>query len=186
MSEPTPPRLASWVLACVLSERDRDAVLGDLAEEYALRLPESTRAAALLWYWRQVYESIPAILRTSARRGRWLSTCGLAVAIYLAAGALEFSATAAISAWLAPFPRLFTIVSLAVGLVTLVLGGYVANTVRPRTANVLATIVAVVVMTLMIAVPASVPLWYQLAFLIGGPVAAFAGGALCRRTRSTV
>ena len=54
----------------------------------------------------------------------------------------------------------------------------------PRAAaTALAVLVMLAVGVLMMAVPESVPLWYQLTFLVVGPVAALAGGTLCLRRR---
>lgn len=50
MSDPRPPRLAEWLLARALPERDRDAVLGDLDE--AMRGPDAPRWPRV-WYWLQ-------------------------------------------------------------------------------------------------------------------------------------
>jgi hypothetical protein len=186
MSEDLPPRLASRLLGCVLSERDREMVIGDLTEEYSLHLRLTTRTSARLWYWGQVCRSIPTLLRSSARHGRWLSTLGIALGIYVVAGVIEFFADAALSLLLAPDPRLNNVLSMIVGLLTLVLGGYLANWIRRGTANVLAAIVFMAVILLMVAVPDSVPLWYQFGFLIFGPLASSAGGALFHRAQRTV
>src|SRR5262249_43603542 len=81
-----PPRMGCWLLGCLLSERDREAVMGDLAEEYALRA-----RSASLWYWGQVYRSVPSILWRSARGGHWLPALSVAMGVYIAAGAAEFA-----------------------------------------------------------------------------------------------
>ena len=183
MSHPPPPRLATMLLAAVLSERDRDAVIGDLTEEYAAHAGRRTRQAACLWYWRQVVRSMPPLLRSSARRGRWVSTLGLASGLYILAGAFEFLAYAALLRLLAPDARMEHTLSLIVGLVSLAAGGSLANWMRPGTAKVLAVLVIAGVALLMATVPDSVPLWYQLAFLAGGPVVSLAGGSFIDRLR---
>ena len=62
-----PPRLAEWLMERSLAAGDRDAVLGDLAEEHAdLWSREGGRAAAR-WYWRQASRSFGPNL---ARRSR--------------------------------------------------------------------------------------------------------------------
>lgn len=186
MSENSPPPLATSLLRQVLSARDRDAVLGDLIEEYALQAGVTTDHSARLWYWRQVFASIPPLLWSAARHGRWLSTLSLALGIYIVAGLLEFLIDAAVSWALVPSAAMDDVLSLVVGLLTLALGGLVGNRVRPGTARVLGAIVLIGVALLMVTMPDSVPLWYQLAFLIFGPAASCAGGTLVSRTRGTV
>jgi predicted permease len=67
-----PPRLAEWLLECSLPDDadERDAVLGDLAEEHdAIAAAEGARLARR-WYWRQAARSVlPNIGRRVARRG---------------------------------------------------------------------------------------------------------------------
>ncbi len=53
-----PPRLAEWVLALVLPRRQRAEVLGDLAENYYLRVRHFGLRAARLWYVKQAV-SVP-------------------------------------------------------------------------------------------------------------------------------
>jgi hypothetical protein len=48
-----PPRLAETLLSKVVGSDDREAIMGDLAEEYGLRREASGVAAADRWYWRQ-------------------------------------------------------------------------------------------------------------------------------------
>ena len=66
-----PPRLAEWLLARSAHPADRNAMLGDLAEEYAARADASGPAAARRWYRRQVLDSlapnVAARLRPSRR-----------------------------------------------------------------------------------------------------------------------
>jgi len=58
----------------------------------------------------------------------------------------------------------------------MVLGGYLAAWIRPGAATALAGIVIITVAVLMATKSDSMPLWYQLAFLIAGPLASLAGG----------
>ena len=48
-----PPRSAAALLSTLLPAALRDAVVGDLAEEYDARVLSDGRAAAFRWYWRQ-------------------------------------------------------------------------------------------------------------------------------------
>jgi hypothetical protein len=97
---------------------------------------------------------------------------------YVAAGILEFVGETAISRLLAPGARAHAVLGLIVGLTTMALGGYFAARIRAGAATALAAIVMISVAILMVTQSDSAPLWYQLAFLIAGPLASFAGGTL--------
>ena len=56
--------------------------------------------------------------------------------------------------------------------------------IRPGAATVMAAIVMIVVAVLMMTRSGGASLWYGLAFLILGPLAALAGGPLCRGRRT--
>ena len=183
MTGPCAPRVATWLLACVLPASDRDAVLGDLVEEHAIRARIVAAPTAAVWFWKQVLGSIPSVLWMGIRRGAWLTTLGVAFGAYVVAGAIEFVGEVVIARLVGPDARAVPVLGAAFGLATIVLGGYVASRIRPRAATVLAAIVMLVVATLFVTVPDSAPLWYALTFLIGGPLAALAGGTLGRVRR---
>ena len=181
MSHHSPPPMATWLLERVLPEDDQDAILGDLIEEYELRARSATPRLASLWYWGQVCRSLPRMVSRSVSRGRWVPTLGIAIGAYITAGALELAGTVAISKVLSPHAPAYTFISLVVGLTTLALGGYCATWIRPGAGRVMAGIAMIVVAVLMMTMTGSAPLWYGFAFLILGPLATLAGGALCRR-----
>ena len=184
MSHHSRTPMATWLLERVLPERDREAILGDLIEEYELRARSTTPWMVSRWYWGQVCRSIPRMVWGSVSRGRWLPTLGVAVGAYIAAGALEFAGTMAISKLLTPDAPVYTVISLVVGLTTMVIGGYFATWIRPGAGTVMAGIVMIVVAVLMMTMSGSAPLSYGLAFLVFGPLAALAGGTLCRGRRT--
>ena len=184
MSHHSPSPMATWLLERVLPERDREAILGDLIEEYELRARSTTRWIVSRWYWGQVCRSIPRMVWGSVSRGRWLPTLGVAMGAYIAAGALELAGTVVISKLLTPDAPVFTVISLAVGLTTMVIGGYFATWIRPGAGTVMAGIVMIAVAVLMMTMSGRAPLWYGLAFLVFGPLAALAGGTLCRGRRT--
>jgi hypothetical protein len=177
------PSVATWLLGCFLPASYRGAILGDLVEEYEIRARSASRPAATRWFWRQVWCSIPPVLWLGIRRGAWLTTVGVAIGAYVVAGMIEFAGVAAIVRLLGPDAWALRALSALVGLGTIVMGGYFAARIRPGAATALAVIVLLVVVTLFVAVPESAPLWYGLTFLMVGPVAALAGGALCRIRR---
>lgn len=63
----TPPRLAERLVAWSAPEHDREAMLGDLAEELADRAVQRGRARAAAWYWRQALVSLAPNLRRPRR-----------------------------------------------------------------------------------------------------------------------
>ena len=68
---PRPPRSAEWLVEKTLppDPDEREAVLGDLAEEHAALAERDGRRAADRWYWRQAARSVgPNLLRRRARR----------------------------------------------------------------------------------------------------------------------
>jgi putative ABC transport system permease protein len=68
----TPPRLAEWIVERSLpaDPAERDAVLGDLAEEYAEQAARAGAGRAGAWYWRQTLTSIGPNLHRRLTRPR--------------------------------------------------------------------------------------------------------------------
>ena len=67
---PRPPRLSTWTLERSLRAHDRDAIAGDLAEEFSARATRDGVGAARRWYRRQVLRSIAPNLKSRAARSR--------------------------------------------------------------------------------------------------------------------
>ena len=64
-----PPRFASWLLASALAASDRDAVLGDLCEEFNTYIvPSRGAVGARWWYCLQVIRSIAPLFFRSWER----------------------------------------------------------------------------------------------------------------------
>jgi hypothetical protein len=113
-------------------------------------------------------------------RSTWLGTIGIALGMWLAASALESFAVAMTLRWVGDQILLGTILSTLLGMLSMVGGGYLAARLRPGAASVMAAIVLIVVVALMLADDES-PLWYQLTFLLVGPLGPLLGGALAGR-----
>jgi hypothetical protein len=58
------PGLARWTLKRVIIAGNRDVVLGDFEELYREILQKRGRSQALLWYWAQVFLSIPPFFKS--------------------------------------------------------------------------------------------------------------------------
>jgi hypothetical protein len=65
----SPPSHAEYLLYLVLDRVERDAVIGDLLEEYRLRvLPRFGPRKAIVWYWSEVLRSILPFLWCRLKR----------------------------------------------------------------------------------------------------------------------
>jgi hypothetical protein len=53
MTASVPPKVATWLLQHFGCSLSNDAILGDLAEQFA-------QGRSRLWYWRQIVRAIPA------------------------------------------------------------------------------------------------------------------------------
>lgn len=100
------------------------------------------------------------------------------------AGGVEFGGELAIAKLIAHDALVRSVLGLAVGLATMAAGEYVAARIRPGAAAGLAAIVMIAVAILMVIRSDSAPLWYQIAFLIGGPLVSLAGGTLFARRQT--
>lgn len=161
------------MLARIMPDAEAEGLVGDLIEEYQLRLHAGPRAAAR-WYWKQFAGSIPSLVWASARRGAWLRTLAVAVASYLVVGIVEYALSAVVTAMPAP-GVVRSLLLLLAGLVALTAGGYVAASFRREAVGLLALFVLVATCSMMSAAPGSAPMWYQLAFLVLGPLSPMMG-----------
>ena len=69
MSTSNLPRGATALLRRQLHAAERDEVIADMAEEYAMRTARDGRLRARLWLWRQVMSSIPGGVQRDWHRG---------------------------------------------------------------------------------------------------------------------
>jgi hypothetical protein len=155
--------------------------MGDLAEEFSFRIQSS--GSCWSWYWGQTLRSIPAIAWQALWQGRWIRTFLVALGAYIAAGLVEFAADSALLHTVNPESLSHPVLSLIIGLATMLAGGYVAARLRPGAEKVMSALVLVAVSVLLAAQVGDTPLWYGLAFLIAGPLASLAGGALILRSK---
>ena len=63
-----PPSFAEWITARLLQPHERDAVLGDLHEEYLAMCEQYGDRPARRWYWRQTWASAIPDLRRRFQR----------------------------------------------------------------------------------------------------------------------
>jgi hypothetical protein len=77
-----PPRLAAWVVDLFASASQAQAILGDLAEEFADMSSQSGVLSARRWYWRQSLETIAHLAGAALRVAPW-SLVGIVVLGFL-------------------------------------------------------------------------------------------------------
>jgi hypothetical protein len=120
------------------------------------------------------------MLFATLTRGAWRSV-GVAASAYFAAQFVEAGGNAvALRVGLPGTP--VNAATAVVGLLTAALSGFVVDRVRPHAVVPLVAMNVATVLALMVLVPESAPLWYQLVFLIGSPLVTAGGGAVGRRT----
>ena len=59
LKERQPPKIARWLLFHTLNKNERDFVLGDFEELYVEIRNKKDVFKASIWYWTQVWKSIP-------------------------------------------------------------------------------------------------------------------------------
>jgi hypothetical protein len=176
-------RLADWVLACAVAPADREAAVGDLAEEYTIRLRRGSPVRAACWYWSQVLRSVPWFLWTPVRRSGWLGTLSVALAACLIQAGIEVLAAVTIRWLFAPDLTVAVLLGLAVVLSSLFFVAYLAARMRPG-AGTLLTLIAIVAVLAQSISRGLVGLSFgRLAAMIAAPSAAFAGAALSLRVQ---
>jgi len=177
---PSTIALSQQILARLMPPAHAEALLGDLLEERRLRLQAGSQGSVAGWYWRQFASSMPFLLWTSLRRGAWLITVVTAVASYIAAAGIQFVLLYALSPMTTSM-SVREVVALLSFAAALAACGYVAASIRPGAARLLAFL-AFAETCAMLAIGTRAPLWFGGSLLVLGPAAAIAGGRL-RRVR---
>ncbi len=168
---------ATWALSRMAPRSQREALLGDLAEEYALRAKVHS-PAAFHWFLRQAGASVLPLLWLRVTQGKWLAITGIALLAYVAVGVVEFlvnwlitnsSTTGAVAyrplGMLATFPFV-------------VLIGYCAARYRREAALLLVAMMLLAVTLMTLTSTEIVPTWYQITYFLVGPSAVFIGSNL--------
>jgi hypothetical protein len=180
MRRTSPPAFACWVLDSVVPVPYRDALLGDLIEEYALRAESASPLTASRWFWSQAWRSVASLVWSSLSSGAWLISMSIAMGVYIAMGMLKFAADVAISKLLAPEQATYVVLAPVAFLTASAIGGWVASRIRRGATIFLALIVMITVAVLIdlkvCVIP--VPWWYQFGFLTLGPLAVLMAPAI--------
>jgi hypothetical protein len=169
----SPPTFACWLLKSLLPDPYREAVLGDLIEEYRLRIESPSRFTASRWFWSQTCRSVPSMFWCSLRSRGCFISMSIAVGVYIFMGTLKFAADWIIWKLVAPDQATYVVLAPIVFLTTTAIGGCVAARIRRGTTTFLALIVMITVAILIDVKVCSIPVpwWYQFGFLTLGPLA---------------
>ena len=168
----SPPTFACWLLESLLPDLYREAALGDLIEEYALRIESTSRFTASRWFWSQACRSLPPTVWSLLRSRDCLISIRIAIGVYIFMGTLKFAADWMISKLVAPDQSTHVVLAPIVFLTTTVIGGCVAARIRRGATIFLALMVTITVAILIDVKVCSIPVpwWYQFGFLTLGPL----------------
>ena len=172
MSRCPPPTFACRLLESVLPDAYGEAILGDLIEEYALRIESTSRSIASRWFWSQTCRSVPSMVWSSLRSRNCLISISIAMGVYIFMGTLKFAADWMISKLVAPDQATYVVLAPIVFLTTTAIGGCVAARIRRGATIFLALMVTITVAILIDVKVCSIPVpwWYQFGFLTLGPL----------------
>lgn len=141
MNETHPPRFAEALLDSFGADAAfRDAILGDLAQEHALRSERYGDTAARLWYYRQAALTAPHLLRNwlagarLADARRLLNVAGLAYVLSMMITMGAFFGASAIGSEIDP-ALTRTVMAASTGILTFagpILAGYLAATFEEK------------------------------------------------------
>lgn len=162
-------KLATWIIWRLAPADQRDALIGDLLEEHALRIATAP-ASALKWYLRQVGVSIPALVWTRIRKPAWLVTLGVALLSYIATGLVEFFVKSRITHSMA--------LDMAITFPGVVLITYLAGSLRRGAPLVLGSLMVLSVTLMTWLANEHLPLGYRIAYFVVGPAAVTVGNTL--------
>jgi hypothetical protein len=173
------------LLKSLAPDCDIEAMLGDLTEERASRRRSDPRSSHGAWYCGQVLRSLPNLLWSTVTGGGWLTIWGAACLLYIAAAAVQFASSVALSNVMES-GNWFMATNLILGAATFVLAGCIVAWIRPRAAPALAAIVTIVIVVLMATAEDGTSPWYGFALILGSPsVVAGAAWSTRRRRLST-
>jgi hypothetical protein len=174
------PALACWLLESVVPARYREAMLGDLIEEYNLRTKSASPLTAPGWFWSQACRSIASTGWSSLRSGNWLISMSIAAGVYIVMAMLKLAADSMISKLVAPQQATQVVLAPVVFLSAAAIGGCVAARAS-RGAMIFLALMVMITVAISIerkvcTIP--VPWWYEFGFLTLGPLAVLIAPAL--------
>jgi hypothetical protein len=139
----SPPAFACWFLESVVPVPYREAMVGDLIEEYTLRAESTSPLTASRWFWSQACRSVASMVWSTLRNQDWLISMSIAMGVYDVMGMLKFAADLTISKLVAPEQTTHVVLAPVVFLTTTAIGGCVASRIRHGATIFLALIVMI-------------------------------------------
>ncbi len=188
MSRNSPPAFACWLLESVIPAPYREAMLGDLVEEYTLRAESASPLAASRWFWSQACRSAPSMVWSWLRSWDWLISMSIAMGVYAVMQLLEYAANLAISKFVAPQPTTEVLLAPIVFLAATSMAGCIAARIR-RGATIFLALMVMITVAVLIALKVCtrpVPWWYQFGFLTLGPLSVLLTPAVFRGEQTRV
>jgi len=169
----SPQTFLCLLLESVLPDPYREAIIGDLIEQYTLRVESTSRFRASCWFWNQACRSVPPMVWCWLRNGNCFLNMSVAVGVFIVMATLKFAADLTISKLVSPDQTTDVILAPIVFLTITAIGGCVAARIRRGATLFLALMVTITVATLIELKVCSVPVpwWYQFGFLTIGPLA---------------
>jgi hypothetical protein len=177
-------QVTAWAFSRLAPGSQREALMGDLAEEYALRSDAASSSAASKWYLRQVCASAAPLLRARLAGTAWISTIGVALFAYVAVGLVEGIVNGATASSSETNTAAYNPLGMFITFPMVVLIGYFAAWFRRRAAIVLAAMMLLSVTAMTLWANESMPTWYRIAYFLVGPAATCIGSALRRPWRA--
>jgi hypothetical protein len=167
--------IATWVLSRFVPMSDREALIGDLAEEYARRAKAGLPYAAFGWYLGHICASIPPLLWARLARATWPMTFGVALLAYFVVGAAQLVIQWTVQSLTATAHRPLVLI-IIFPIVLLI--GYISERTRRRSAIVLGAMLLLAIAAMTLWSAGNAPVQYRLAYLLLGPAVAFIGAAM--------
>jgi hypothetical protein len=170
-------RLATRALVLLMPRHQRESILGDLAEEHALR-EKSDPSSARKWYWSQLISSIPPLAWARFAHGGWPIPLGIAVLAYAAVGAAELAVNWAIVPALVSTSDAYSALGMLITFPIVVLIGFLAERWHRGAALALGAMMFAMVLVMTVTSAEQPPLWYRIAYFVVGPAASLIGRRL--------
>src|SRR5262249_21725076 len=104
MRRHSPPAFPCWLLESVVPVPYREALLGDLIEEYCFRVESTSRFAASRWFWSQTCRSLPFLVWSSLSSGDWRTSGSVAIGVFVGMAVIKFGVSLTIAKMVAPRP----------------------------------------------------------------------------------
>jgi hypothetical protein len=162
-------RVATRVVSWLVPHDRREALLGDLAEEYTQRAKSQSPSSACWWYVQQLSASAASLFWFCLMETALLSTLGVALLAFLAASETQFLIRQRLSS---SFPGAHAGLNLLIFIPVVALIGYFADGLRRRSALVLGLMMLAAIVPMIFEASIDSPLWLRVGWLLIGPAAA--------------